>query len=314
MQLDKPGVTWGSPQTPSEFNIWQIFSDTNNIPEEPSSRLLSALYPDDSQDTTSRFIYERTGYWYDEINKKYYSSGWRLINPLRNITLDMTPTIPDQVVNVTMFKFWEGATTVKGIVENQEVEGIGFAELVAAHNSKIATPSVPTGLLVIPHMDHISISWDASMQGTYPVGGYRVFRSGSNHGSWKYLATTTDLLYEDYSANQDSGFYYTVTSFDNQTATSASAYASPQVGIKDFELNHNSIRVFPNPANDKITIDCKEQQNLKISFYNSVGQLVLFKEIKGSLNDIDISALPKGIYILDVNSDTVTAKLKLVKE
>jgi hypothetical protein len=50
MQLDKPGIKWGNPQTASEFNIWQIFSDPNNVPDKPSSKLLNAIYADKSQD------------------------------------------------------------------------------------------------------------------------------------------------------------------------------------------------------------------------------------------------------------------------
>ena len=315
MQVDKPGITWGNSQTPSEFNIWQTFSDTNYIPADPSSRLLSAMYPDESQDTTSGFIYERTSYWHDQANSKYYSSSWRLINPLRNINLDMIPTIPNQVVNVTLFKFWEGATTVKGVVENQDVEGIGFAELVASHRNKMETPSVPSELTVTPYPDHNTISWSASSQGTYPVGGYRVFRSASNNGHWKYLATTTDLNFDDYTATQDSAFYYTVTSFDNQTATSASAYANAiqVVGIKDVAASNNSIKVFPNPAKDTFTIDCDNRQNLSFSLYTIFGQLLIDRQIHNSLNEIDISNLTKGVYIIKLTDASSTIQQKLVK-
>jgi len=313
MQLEKPGTKWGSPQSPSEFNIWQIFSDTNNVPNHPASRLLSAMYADNSQDTTSGFIYERTGYWYDQVNKSYYSSSWRLINPLQNITLDMAPTIPNQVVNVILFKFWEGATTVKGVVQNKEVEGIGFAELVAKHKYEIKTPSVPEGLTVSGFTDHTSIRWNASLQGTYPVGGYRVFRSSTGNGFWKYLATTSQLQYDDYSATRDSAFYYTVTSFDNQTATSASAYASPiHLGIKEAKVN--SIKVYPNPSRDKFTIDCAGVQNLHMAIYNYAGQLVLQRKLFKSLNEIDIRPLSKGEYIIKLTGTSAAMQQKLIIE
>jgi len=315
MQLDQPGIIWGNPQSPSEFNIWQIFSDTNSIPADPSSRLLSAIYPDNTQDTTSGFIYERTGYWHDQANDKYYSSGWRLINPLRDITLDMTPTIPDQVVNVILFKFWEGATIVKGVVGNKDVDGIGFAELVASHSSEILTPSVPEDLTLAAYPDHNTISWNASIAGTYPIGGYRIYRSSSDNGHWRYIASTTGLSYNDYTANQDSAFYYTVSSFDNQSATSASAYAvSLQVGIKELPAAFSNIKVYPNPAKDKITVDCAEIQMLNISLFNTTGQLLLQRKLGFGKNEIDISYLTRGIYILKISGASVTMQQKLVIE
>jgi predicted secreted hydrolase len=316
MQVDQPGITWGSPQTPSEFNIWQIFSGPNTIPAVPSSRLLSGIYPDESQDTTSGFFYERTSYWYDPSGSKYYSSGWRLINPLRNINLDMTPTIPNQVVDVILFRFWEGATTVKGVIENQDVEGIGFAELIAAHDEKIETPSVPAGLTINPSADHNTISWNASTNGSYPIGGYRVFRSDSDNGHWKYLASTTGLSYDDYSTSQGSAYYYTVTSFDNQSATSASDYASSVfVGIKNLQAVFYSVKLNPNPATTKINIT--SQRNLQgetmVSIFSVNGALIQRDNfINLEKAEMDVSAIPRGIYIIKIQNRGSVETQKLV--
>jgi len=318
MQLDKPGITWGIPQSPSEYNIWQIYSDSNSVPYIPSYRLISGIYPDNSQDTSSSYIFERTGYWYDQADSKYYSSSWRIINPKRNINVDMVPSITNQVVNVTVFKFWEGATTIKGIVENNEVDGVGFAELVAGHAYQINTPSTPTGLTITPHTDHNTISWNASTAGTYPIGGYRVFRSTSTNGYWKYLATTTSLTYDDYTATQDSAFYYTVTSFDNQTATSASGYASPMVvGIKDISSNNGSVKIYPNPANDQVTIDIAAfatGSNPIVELLSIDGKLLKIQRITKSKTQLNISALPSGIYVLKVRDNKGLVVKKIVKE
>jgi hypothetical protein len=247
------------------------------------------------------------------VNNTYYSSGWRLINPLHNVTLDMTPTIPNQVVNVILFKFWEGATTVKGVVENKEVEGIGFAELVAKHSYEIKTPAVPAGLVYSGFTDHNTITWNASTQGTFPVGGYRVFRSKFNNGHWKYLATTTQLNYDDYTASRDSAFYYTVTSFDNQNATSASAYADPiHLGIQ--EAKANPIKVYPNPAIDKITIECAGKQNLYLAIYNTAGQLLLKRKLNKGINEIEVHALSKGEYIIKLTGASAAWQQKLIIE
>ena len=318
MQLDKPGVKWGTPQSPSEYNIWQIYSDTSSIPYAPESRLVTGIYPDNSQDTSSSYIYERTSYWHDQANNKYYSSSWRMINPLRNLNLDMVPTIPNQVINVTLFKFWEGATTIKGVVENQDVEGTGFAELVAGHNYPINTPSVPAGLAYMQYADHNKISWNASTPGTYPIGGYRVFRSKSNNGYWKYIATTSNLSYDDYSANKDSMYYYTVTSFDNQTSTSASGYASPVLlGVKDISAINNSVNVYPNPAKNQVTVDFyafAAENNPVVELLSIDGKLLSSQRILKSKTQIDVSDLSSGLYILKISGNNGVVVKKFAKE
>jgi len=50
------------------------------------------------------------------------------------------------ICEFSIFKFWEGSTTIKGTVNNQPIEGVGFAELVADYNYEIITPSVPSVL------------------------------------------------------------------------------------------------------------------------------------------------------------------------
>ncbi|OFY87547.1 MAG: hypothetical protein A3F72_20935 [Bacteroidetes bacterium RIFCSPLOWO2_12_FULL_35_15] len=320
LQMDKPGTTLGIPQTPSEFNIWQIFSDSTNVPYDRAYRLVSGIYPDNSQDTISNFIFERTGYWYDPVNHKYYSQGWRLINPSKGINIDMTPAIQNQVINVTLFKFWEGSTILKGTVENQPVDGLGFAELVAARSTPITIPSVPGNITITPFTNHYSVNWSTSTQGTYPIGGYRVFRSASNDGYWQYIATTTNLSYNDFSASADTGYFYTVTSFDNQTHTSASAYANAvwvdplSSGVNQMVVSDRSIKVYPNPATDKITMEVPEFKNTSLEILSMDGRVLKNISLQSEKTQLNISNLAKGIYILKVKNDKKIITKKLIKQ
>ncbi len=313
LQVDKPGAAFGDLQSPSEFNIWQIYADSNRVPYKPESRSVSAIYPDDTQDTSSTFYFERLGYWYDQPNDVYYSQGWRFINPLRGVNIDMTQTIDNQVIDVTAFKFWEGSTLLKGTVNNQPVEGVGFAELVAGHNFGINPPLTPANLTVVPDSDHYSLSWSTSTQGTYPLGGYRIYRSFTNEGYWQYIASTTNLSYDDYSASPDSSYYYTVSSFDNQTATYGSDYATPALvsplGINAISNISESLQNYPNPFSTSTTISFflhqSEQVTLKV--FDLLG-----REVTTLLNDeliagkhsitIDAKDLPAGIYLLKLQS------------
>lgn len=323
MQVDQPGAVPGIPQTPSEFNIWQIFSDSSSIPYKSEWRTVSCIFPDNTQDTSSTFFYERTGYWHDATNNKYYSNGWRLIEPKHGVNLYMIPDIANQVIDVTLFKFWEGSTTLKGTVNNLPAEGVGFAELVADHAYNILTPSVPAGLSVSATANHYSLNWTASVAGTYPVGGYRVYRSPTNNGYWQYLATTANLSYDDYSVSTDTSYYYTVTSFDNQTATSASQYAAAvkafPLGITPVENDNDLFTVYPNPTSGKVAVSSSYNINA-IEINNVLGANVYQSSVIRHLPSvnkpftIDLSFQPKGIYVIKIVTEKNVGYKKLVVE
>jgi predicted secreted hydrolase len=326
LQVDKPGTILGSPQTPSEFNIWQIFSDSTSIPYKPEWRMVTSLLRDDSQDTSSSFIFERLSYWNDYVNNKYYSQSWRFIEPKHGVNINFSTNISNQVIDVTLFKFWEGGTTVKGTVNNQEVDGIGFAELVANRNTEIVPPEEPTGLAVKTFSNHFSLSWTASLAGTYPIGGYRIFRSTNHKGYWQYVASTTELSYDDYSASPDTAYYYTVTSFDNQTATSGSGYGeavlTPPLSVNTINKETESLKIYPNPSNTSTIISffLSHQEHAILKVFDLQGREITTL-VDGELNPgehtivYDTNELPRGVYFCQLLSSglIITQKMLISK-
>ena len=320
LQVDKPNIVLGTPQTPSEFNVWQVFSDTSSIPYLPEWRMASSIFPDDSQDTSSTYFFERTIYWHDAANNTYYPSGWRIIEPKHGVNIDVVPKISNQIVDVQLFKFWEGGGTLKGTVNNQPVEGVGFAELVADHKSKIVQPGIPAGLTITHPPDHFSLTWTPSTAGTYPIGGYRIFRSTDNNGYWQYIASTSDLFYDDYSAVPGTDYYYTVTSFDNQTATSASDYATAVYTSSSLGIQANRIAPigegvelldnYPNPfaSETKLAFKVNARANARLYVTNMLGQTVIsiFNGIatEGEHDfTLDASKLGSGTYYCNLETD-----------
>jgi hypothetical protein len=61
-----------------------------------------------------------------------------------------------------------------------------------------------------------------------------------------------------------------------------------------------NVRVFPNPASHKLTIDAMGD-NVEIGIYNIAGSLMISREISG-VEQIDISALEAGIYLIKVRN------------
>lgn len=90
--------------------------------------------------------------------------------------------------------------------------------------------------------------------------------------------------------------------------------------VKDYNLgigeinNAGKIRLYPNPASDRITIELVKPEELTLHIYNILGEIVLQKVLTESTNDTDITTLPKGIYIIKVTSTAWTFTQKLVKD
>jgi uncharacterized delta-60 repeat protein len=95
------------------------------------------------------------------------------------------------------------------------------------------------------------------------------------------------------------------------------------VMVDNTGLNSNkierAIQIFPNPASDKITILSTKRFNnqLVMNFYDLTGRLGLSVNLNGFEADtkqtVDLSTLPKGIYIVEVNTMTSLTIEKLIK-
>ena len=59
-----------------------------------------------------------------------------------------------------------------------------------------------------------------------------------------------------------------------------------------------SIGVYPNPSNDKVSIDGIEIAEIEV--YNALGQLV--KNVQGT-NEISVVGLPEGVYVLRIRDE-----------
>lgn len=78
------------------------------------------------------------------------------------------------------------------------------------------------------------------------------------------------------------------------------------IGLDEFQEIETNI--YPNPANDFIIIDNKENYNVSVDLYDENGKHF---ELPMTLNNIDIRSLASGVYFLEVEFDN--GKKKTVK-
>ena len=94
------------------------------------------------------------------------------------------------------------------------------------------------------------------------------------------------------------------------TATNVTATATKENVNPNFTIN-----LFPNPAGDQLNVSVEGVDNRsEIKVYNLMGKLVMKQGSGNTLTQLNISKLPAGIYMLNVNNGKETKAAKFVKQ
>ena len=74
-------------------------------------------------------------------------------------------------------------------------------------------------------------------------------------------------------------------------------------------LRYHCKRVYPNPTNDLLTIETESPDHYMIEITSLNGKQILMGEMEGTIHQIDLSYLQKGVYIITIRSkDFVTTR------
>lgn len=84
-------------------------------------------------------------------------------------------------------------------------------------------------------------------------------------------------------------------------------------GISENIGNAGAVRLFPNPASGKITIENKIAE-FEVMIFDARGRLVLNTESLQPVADIEISSLSEGVYMVVIRDQKNVSRLKFVKE
>lgn len=81
--------------------------------------------------------------------------------------------------------------------------------------------------------------------------------------------------------------------------------------------DQNEMTVFINKTNDYLKIDTNHEGDGEVEIYSLTGQSVLKRTVhftKGNQSEIEISRLPKGLYIVNIKDDKGTYSKKVLKQ
>lgn len=125
-------------------------------------------------------------------------------------------------------------------------------------------------------------------------------------GSFNSDSNTNTILYN---GQTDCIAYYFIdmicVSTDSLTCNSFDA-------INEISLCDNDIKLFPNPANDKISITTSELcNNLDVVIYNMLGKKVNEYVLFSMNNEIDIRDLHAGVYFFQISFENKSLRKKI---
>lgn len=94
---------------------------------------------------------------------------------------------------------------------------------------------------------------------------------------------------------------------------SSVTYYKTVVGLNESSRKENSFAIYPNPNNGHFTINTKENSGI-IDIYNIYGAKVYEGIIQGEKSELNLSTLPKGIYIMTFSQGKTRQTHKIVIE
>ena len=72
------------------------------------------------------------------------------------------------------------------------------------------------------------------------------------------------------------------------------------------------MKIYPNPANDKVTIENKWGQSVLLKIYDLLGTVVKNEIIHGDNKQINVEDLSNGVYVLEFTSKDESLQEKLI--
>lgn len=129
---------------------------------------------------------------------------------------------------------------------------------------------------------------------------------------WDF-GTVTDTASNPIHTFPTSGIYNVqLASFDNcDTIVLSKLIPVGLVGVENKGILEE-IKIYPNPTHNKISLNLKVNTKISIEIYNILGENIWSNNIAWS-EDIDVSSLVKGVYILEINVGNSSIVKKFIK-
>lgn len=171
------------------------------------------------------------------------------------------------------------------------------------------TYNAPTNLQGEVVDDDVSLSWTAAVDNSKDITGYQVFRNEIDISGTLSSAT---LTYNDLDLS-DGWYDYCVKAVYSSGISDCSEELSILVGESSVNSHEKQVSIFPNPTQGILNIELLDESTYVIRLTDISGRTVLSRKETELKKHIDLTNLPKGIYILiiEMKSDVLIDKVIL---
>ena len=198
----------------------------------------------------------------------------------------------------------------------------GFAIADSAYSSRILKTTDGGNTWTIKNMniatDPFRSLYFANAATGYTVNGCIILKTTTGGDDWiiQYPGYSNADFYSIYFLNADTGY---AVGYGGPYAygaiiktTNGGGYL---VGVDDRRPAEGRLKIFPNPGPDKIVVETDEASLPgTLSVLDLSGRELLHETVRRSPAKIDISTLPRGIYVVKLNGETSVLVGKVVKE
>jgi len=200
-----------------------------------------------------------------------------------------------------------GLLATKATVHTITISGTTFTPATVAANVGDTVAWVITGIHTATEVS--STTWAANGNTPFP---------GGPGGGFNYNASST-MSFSSWIKVMTPGTIYYVCSPHASMGMKGQINVSGTAGITE-PNKELAFQVYPNPATNYINVNVSgsDENTATIEVINLLGSKVIDLGGKQSLVNgvkrIDISALPKGVYFLNITADNRTRSIRFVKE
>ncbi len=211
----------------------------------------------------------------------------------------------------------------------------GLAKTVVYRNDAKGSntpPQPPVNLSAEVNGNTVTLSWDAGSDAeteteglTYNAYLYNLDTGDTIWSSMADIATGYRLVLALGNVTQnkswiikdlnDGTYGWSVQTIDNCFA--GSEFAPVNTFMVDItgisKPDAETVSLYPNPAKDMITLE-SGQKLKKVTLFNSTGQQVLAQPLNTTQYNLNISGLPAGIYLINIETGNKVITQKIVKE
>ena len=220
---------------------------------------------------------------------------------------------PDSMINLStyfdtnyQYLWYHNDQLVDSGLNNINVFFEGFYEVIV--NNSVCY-NIDTFQIISKNEPIIDLPQDTLFTYVFPV----IYDAGQSNDQyyWMFEDNSDTISFTSTVELTEEGMYYIFLTNKCGSDSDSLFVDNPLYSINENGVPDNEIIIFPNPANDIISILENNNDPVKqIKIYNQYGQLIM--EVKSLKDNINISSFDKGIYMLIVETKIMKYRRKLI--